>query len=95
VAQAKQMLRSEDPRTRFRAAEAAERFADELTPELVAALGDPVLNVRYKAANALGASRLDAARKGLLSVVQGPELWYVKEYAYNALWRQGWRPKPQ
>lgn len=85
-------LASERPIDRFYAAFAAGRFGQRAIPLLLEALSDPVINVRYAAAQSLGAVGGARARAALLEVLANPEAWYVKEKAYAALWRMGWRP---
>lgn len=58
---------------------------------LVEALSDPVVNVRYAAAEALGKTGGARSREALLEVLRSPEEWYVKERAYASLWRLGWQ----
>jgi hypothetical protein len=58
---------------------------------LAEALSDPLINVRYAAAEALGRVGGPRARELLLEIVGSPEEWYVKERAYASLWRLGWR----
>lgn len=75
---------------RFYGARAAGRARVE-AHDLVEALSDPVVNVRYAAAEALGRTGGDRSREALLELLRSPEEWYVKERAYAALWRLGWR----
>ncbi|MEW6489151.1 MAG: HEAT repeat domain-containing protein [Thermodesulfobacteriota bacterium] len=75
---------------RFYGARAAGRARLE-ADALVEALSDPVVNVRYAAAEALGRTGGGRSREALLEVLRSPEEWYVKERAYAALWRLGWR----
>lgn len=86
-------LESSNPVERFYAARAAARAGRAATSLLVDALSDPVINVRYAAAQALGSTGGAQARKALLEVLGSPEAWYVKERAYAALWRLDWRPR--
>jgi hypothetical protein len=75
---------------RFYGARAAGRARLE-ADVLLEALSDPVVNVRYAAAEALGRTGGTRSREALLEVLGSPEAWYVKERAYAALWRLGWR----
>jgi len=59
---------------------------------LLDALGDPVINVRYAAAEAMGQVGGETVRQALTELLQQPEEWYVKERAYAALRRRGWPP---
>jgi len=82
---------SDDPVARFYAVRAAGRAGREQQDLLVDALSDPVINVRYAAAEALGLTGGDRAVEALREVLGSPEAWYVKERAYSGLWRLGWR----
>ncbi len=85
-------LASEDPATRFYAVRATPPLGANAVPLLVEALCDPVVNVRYAAAEALGrVEGTELGRRALREVLEGAEEWYVKERAYAALWRTGWR----
>ncbi|MBI5444209.1 MAG: HEAT repeat domain-containing protein [Deltaproteobacteria bacterium] len=83
-------LRSPDPAARYYAARAAAALGPAAERALLSALGDPVVNVRYAAAQSLGAAGTGRARQALLRLVEGPDEWYVKERAYAALERLGW-----
>lgn len=87
------LLASEDPVLRFYGARAARRAGPGVSDVLVDALSDPVINVRYAAAEALGHVGGPQAREALRAVLRGSEEWYVKERAYAALWKLGWRPR--
>ncbi len=87
------LLRSPRPVLRVYGARLAPRLGPRGESWLLRALGDPVINVRYTAASGLGRTGGARARKALLGLLgsRGEE-WYVKERAYTALWRTGWRP---
>lgn len=87
--------RLDSPRVaeRFYAAHAAAQAGPAATPLLIDALSDPVINVRYAAAQSLGRTGGPAARTALLEILRSPASWYEKERAYGALWRLGWRPR--
>lgn len=83
-------LASDSAVVRFYGARAA--GPARLEADLLAdALSDPLINVRYAAAEALGAGGGPQARELLLEVLRNPEEWYVKERAYASLWGLGWR----
>ncbi len=85
-------LSSEDAATRFYGVRAAPALGAGAVPLLVEALSDPVVNVRYAAAEALGrVEKTELGQRALREVLEGAEEWYVKERAYAALWRLGWR----
>ncbi len=88
----REALGSDSPVARFYGVRAAARARVE-TSLLIDALSDPVINVRYAAAEALGRVNGLGAREALLEVLSSTEEWYVKERAYSALWRLGWRPR--
>jgi hypothetical protein len=83
---------SDDPVARFYATRAAGRRGGNVAL-LLQALSDPVINVRYAAAEALGRTGGPQAREALREVLVSPEAWYVKERAYSGLWKLGWRPE--
>ncbi|MBI5014053.1 MAG: HEAT repeat domain-containing protein [Deltaproteobacteria bacterium] len=85
-------LASRSALTRFYGARAAASLGTAQSEPLIAALGDPVVNVRYAAVETLGATGGTGVEEALVGLVRGPEEWYVKERAYAALWRLGWRP---
>jgi HEAT repeat protein len=85
-------IESGRPAERFYAARAAGELGPAAVPVLLEALADPVINVRYAAAQSLGKIGGEASRSALLAVLRSRESWYVKERAYSALWRTGWRP---
>jgi len=85
-------LRARRPVERFYGARAAGRLGEGWEPALEAALADPVINVRYAAAQALGRIASPRAREVLRAVLEGPADWYVKERAWAGLRRSGWRP---
>ncbi|GAB4249510.1 HEAT repeat domain-containing protein [Deferrisoma sp.] len=82
------------PAERFYAARAAGRLGPGWEGDLVRALGDPVINVRYGAAEALGRIGTPEARRALRRILDGEADWYVKERAWEGLRRLGWRPGP-
>lgn len=85
-------LASEDAATRFYGVRATPSLGAAAVPLLVEALSDPVVNVRYAAAEALGrVEKTELGQRALREVLEGAEEWYVKERAYSALWRLGWR----
>lgn len=86
-------LTSPDPADRIYGLAAAGRDAPANKAALLAALEDPVPNVRHTAALALGALSDADVREALLDIVNGQGLWYIKDRAYLALIRGGWRPK--
>lgn len=86
------MLVSAHPVERFYGVFAAGSDPVSHEAELIAALKDPVMNVRYQAATALGGCSSAGARESLLKVLAGDEGWYVKFRAYNSLLRTGWQP---
>jgi len=88
----REALGADSPVARFYGARAAARARVE-TSLLIDALSDPVVNVRYAAAESLGRVNGLGAREALLEVLASDEEWYVKERAYSALWRLGWRPR--
>jgi hypothetical protein len=88
-------LSSDSPVLRFYGARAAGSLGPAAEPLLLAALRDPVINVRYAAAQNLGAMGGGGGETALVALLRGPEEWYVKERAYAALWRLGWRPPIQ
>jgi hypothetical protein len=90
-ASAERLLESPRPVERLYGARAAGRLGPGMAPLLRTALRDPVVNVRYTAAQALGDARDPNAREDLLAVLTGGEAWYVKERAYFALLRLGWQ----
>ncbi len=92
LAEVQRFFASERPVERFRAVKAAGRVGAAATPILIEALSDPVINVRYAAAASLGSAPSPRVRDLLLRVLTGDDAWYVKERAYAALWRTGWRP---
>ncbi|NOY45023.1 MAG: HEAT repeat domain-containing protein [Deltaproteobacteria bacterium] len=85
-------LRARRPVERFYGARAAGRLGQGWEPVLEAALADPVINVRYAAAQALGRIASPRAREVLRGLLEGPADWYVKERAWAGLRRSGWRP---
>ncbi len=83
---------SANPVERFYAIRAAGRASGN-EALLMQALSDPVINIRYAAAEALGRTGGSQAQEALQEILISPEAWYVKERAYAGLWRLGWRPK--
>ena len=83
-------LDSPRPAARYYAARAARRLGPPAEHLLIDALLDPVINVRYAAAESLGVVGREAARTALDELLRQPEEWYVKERAYAALRRIGW-----
>jgi HEAT repeat protein len=88
----RQGLDSADPVRRFYAVRGTRAAGPAAAPFLLRALEDPVINVRYGAAEALGAVPAPVVADRLLAVLASREEWYVKERAYASLWRLGWRP---
>jgi hypothetical protein len=88
----RRMLSSGSPVLRFYGAKSAAALGPAAGPLLLTALRDPVINVRYAAAQNLGETGGGGVEAALMDVLRGPEEWYVKERAYAALWRLGWRP---
>lgn len=86
------MLASSDPVERFYGAFAAASDPSSNESKLIEALDDPVLNVRYQAATALGGATSARARERLLQMLSSGDEWYVKFRAYNALLKMGWHP---
>ncbi len=86
------LLRSPRPVLRLYGVRLASRLGPAGEPWLLSALKDPVINVRYTAALGLGRIGGARARAALLGILHGRGEWYVKERAYAALWRMGWRP---
>jgi hypothetical protein len=84
--------RSQRPVERFYAVQAARRLGAAGTPFLIEAVADPVINVRYAAARELGGTGDPRAKEVLLEILRSDD-WYVKERAYTALWKLGWRPR--
>ncbi|GAB6063790.1 HEAT repeat domain-containing protein [Deferrisoma palaeochoriense] len=82
------------PAERFYAARAAGRLGPGWEEALARALEDPVINVRYAAAESLGRIGTPGAREILARLIDGPADWYVKERAWAGLRRLGWRPGP-
>jgi hypothetical protein len=87
------LLDSPRPVERFYAAHAARHLGKAAEPLLINALLDPVINVRYAAAQGLGEAGGDTARTTLEELLSQPEEWYVKERAYASLLRLGWPAK--
>ncbi|HSH70282.1 MAG TPA: HEAT repeat domain-containing protein [Deferrisomatales bacterium] len=87
-----QRLRSPRVVERFYAARAGRHLGSAGEAPLLEALSDPVINVRYAAAQALGEVGGTAARTTLNELLAQPEEWYVKERAYASLRRIGWPP---
>ena len=85
-------LRSPRVVERFYAARAARHLGPAAQAPLLEALGDPAINVRYAAAQALGEVGGTTARVILDELLRNPEEWYVKERAYASLRRIGWPP---
>ncbi len=86
------LLRSPRPVLRLYGARLASRLGPRGESWLLRALEDPVINVRYTAALGLGRTGGARARQALLGLLGSRGEWYVKERAYAALWRMGWRP---
>lgn len=86
-------LRSARVFERFYAARSGHQTGPAATGALLDALGDPVINVRYATAEALGQVGGETVRQALTELLQQPEEWYVKERAYAALRRLGWSPR--
>lgn len=84
--------RSPRPVERLYGARAAADLGADGRALLAAALEDPVVNVRYTAAEALGRVGGPGVEPRLAALVRGTDEWYVKERAYAALWRLGWKP---
>ncbi|GAB4266510.1 MAG: hypothetical protein Kow0092_19460 [Deferrisomatales bacterium] len=93
LALAGKLLLSPNAALRFHAARLARQLGPAAAPLLLDGLTDPVINVRYAAAESLGAVGAPQVRDVLLRVLESPEEWYVKERAYGALRRLGWRPR--
>ncbi len=91
-------LSSEDRIRRMYGVKAAGSRGMKFLDEIVAALDDEVVNVRYTAARALGRinadSRSERAREALIALIHSDDEWYVKNLAYWALLNAGWRPTP-
>lgn len=87
-------LDSDDPVLRHYGALATVKvISQEYEAELLAALDDPIINVRYAAALSLNPTGPES-RERLLTLLADPDReWYVKERAWSALWRSGWRPR--
>ncbi len=85
-------LRARRPVARFYGAQAAGRLGPGWEAALEAALADPVINVRYAAAQALGRIASPRARQTLKGLLESPADWYVRERAWSGLRRSGWRP---
>ena len=92
AAEIKSALDSPDRAMKVYGIIAAGKRAREFAPEIRALIDDPVVNVRYKAALAAGGLTDKASREKLLETIRGDDQWYVKDRAYYALWRRGWRP---
>ena len=86
------LIRSPRPVLRLYGARLASRLGLRGESWLLRALDDPVINVRYTAALGLGRIGGARARRALLGLLGSRGEWYVKERAYAALWRTGWRP---
>jgi len=85
-------LKDADPALRFYGAKAAGADPRGYPTELMRALDDEVVNVRYSAATALGGLDTPESRTRLMAVVAGTDYWYVKYRAYNSLAKLGWLP---
>lgn len=77
---------------RFYTTREMRRYGNRAVPLLVQALSDPVINIRYAACESLGATDILKAKVALENLLASDEDWYVKDRAYFALRRLGWRP---
>ena len=79
-------LYDRNPLVRIAAIEGARRYGYRYAGDLMTLLQDPVLNVRYNAARALGRIPTQEVRAALQQVILDPGCeWYLKDSAYGAL----------
>ena len=93
AASVRALLSGTDPVDRLYGALGAASNATVFEKELLKGLDDPLINIRYASAAALGGATSETARTRLLGVLNGQDEWYVKFRAYNSLARMGWSPR--
>jgi len=87
-----QIFENGDNVARFYTTREMRRYGVRAIPLLTRALADPVINIRYAACESLGEINSSRSKRALKKILEGNSDWYVKDRAYFALRRLGWRP---
>jgi len=92
IEEVRNIFENGDNVVRFYTTREMRRYGARAIPLLTRALADPDINIRYAACESLGEIDSSRSKMALKKVLEGNSDWYVKDRAYFALRRLGWRP---